>query len=137
MVRGRDDEPDDQPDNGSQPGTATPYGRLTVLAALGPGELVVGQPLVMQRRALLVESGFRPLALCLVLSDPGLALRDLGSLRALACLLAMLRDRLLAPLLEFSLLGATPRLGAGAWKQEYEQGNDDYGDDNDRDQHSC
>ena len=47
VVRAGDDESDDQPDDGAQPGTATSDRHLTALAPLGRDQLVIRQSLVV------------------------------------------------------------------------------------------
>jgi hypothetical protein len=83
-----------------------------------------------------MQASLGALALGLALSNPRPPLGGLGLLRTLSGLLTMLGDRLLAPLLELSLLGAMSRPSADSRKHGHEQADDEYRNDDDRDQYS-
>jgi hypothetical protein len=62
-------------------------------------KLVIRQSPLMQRRALLVQAGFRPVALGLLLGDPRASLGDLRLLRPRSRLVAVVGRGSLSPLL--------------------------------------
>jgi hypothetical protein len=79
----------------------------------------------MEGCPLLVQAGFRSLALGLPLRDASAPLGNVGSLYPLSGLLAVLGNGLLAPPPKLSLLGAVPRSRAHAREHRHEQSNDE------------
>jgi len=107
-----------------------------VLALVIGDQLVVGQTLLVEPGALLLEPGVGSFARCLLFGDPGSALGDLGLLGPLLRRLAMLPGGLITALIQFARTrsNASPFAGAHASNGQRDE---DYHDNDDHNDHGC